>query len=348
MTRVLHVTSVYAGGISRAMATAILAAPQHEHHLLWSGNERPATDHGFISVTPLPNGFVKRVQAVRRTVRELRPDVIHAHSSWAGVFTRIFDVGADVIYQPHCYKFDDPTISGVARTAYRLVEKFLMRRTALVVVLSPHENALAQALDARVARIFVPNAPSIEPVIAPSVGEDLAEVLMVGRVSPQKDPAFFAAVADLVRESRPDVVFRWIGAGPEPLSAVLRRSGVEITGWQNREKLRQTLSGPAIYLHTAVYEGFPLSVLDAAAFGMPIIARTIPPLEGTPLVQIRDVNAAAEAVLEVLSRGESCDRAIAGGARLLETMNSRAQAHALESIYNTFGTEARTYEGSVS
>jgi glycosyltransferase involved in cell wall biosynthesis len=348
VTRVLHVTSVYAGGISRAMATAIASAPQHEHHLLWSGNEKPAADHGFASVTALPSGLVRRIRVVRQIVRALQPDIIHAHSSWAGVFTRLFDVGTDVIYQPHCYKFDDPTISGIARTAYRLVEKFLMRRTALVVVLSPHEDQLARALGAGVPRIFVPNAPSIEPINAPHELGPRNEVLMVGRVSPQKDPTFFARVADLVHEVRPDVAFRWIGAGPEALSAVLRKSGVEITGWQNKEDLRRSLGGPAIYLHTAVYEGFPLSVLDAAAFGMPIIARTIAPLEGTPLLQIKDERAAAQAVIEVLSGGEKCEQAITGGVRLLETMNSSSQARALESIYNTFGTEARTYEGSVS
>src|SRR5690606_21122555 len=53
-TRILHVTQVYAGGISRAITSLVDLSPEVEHHLLWAGNEEPASDVPYASVHTMP------------------------------------------------------------------------------------------------------------------------------------------------------------------------------------------------------------------------------------------------------------------------------------------------------
>ncbi|WP_082500628.1 glycosyltransferase [Agreia sp. Leaf244] len=331
--RILHVTECHAGGISRAIETAVRLTPDNEHHLLWSGKEEPAADGNYASITPLPSSLVARTLAVRRTVNRLQPDVVHAHSSWAGLYTRLLPFGRGVIYQPHGYKFTDSESGRLPRFIFRVVEKFLAPRSAGIAVLSPHEDRLAKSLNARVTRYFIPNAPTMDVREYRATGDALADVVMIGRVCSQKDPVFFADVAREVRRQVPDVRFRWIGDGPSEARQILESTGIEVTGWLNKREVAAALDLPAIYFHSARYEGFPLSLLDAAARRVPIVARRIAAFEGTPILQVDDVSSAARQISLVLTDQQERHEATAAGQELLSSMNSERQAAALKSMY---------------
>lgn len=336
MTRILHVTECYEAGVGRAVNSIVSSLPDHEHHLLWEGADPPSSDATFASTARLSkNPFVARRRIVMAVAR-VKPDVVHAHSSWAGVFTRIRNLRAPVIYQPHCYKFDDPASSQLFRRAYRLVESGLAKRTSAVVVLSPHEERLATELAPSTPRHFVPNAPSVLPrEAAERTGYHTGDtVMMSGRAAPQKDPAFFADVARLVRTARPDTRFVWIGDGP--LRSVLEDAGVEVTGWVDSSALASHLAQPALYFHSAMYEGFPLSILDAVAFEHPVVTRALPAFEGMPIPMAQSAADAATLVIDALAGGPALDHATAAATHLHENLNETAQHAALEDLYATF------------
>lgn len=334
----LHVTECYSAGVGRAIDAAVHVAPHHDHHLLWSGEESPTGRVAFSSVAELPAGLFQRIRATRRQIAEVDPDVVFAHSSWAGVYARAIVTGKPIVYAPHCYKFEDMEGSPFLRRFYWLAEKVLSGRNAVTVVLSPHEDRLAARLNKTGERHFVPNVASALPSAEypPTNYETGATVVMSGRVYGQKDPEHFARVANLVRAVRPDIEFRWIGDGEAAWREELERNGVIVTGWVQPDRMATELSQPFVYYHSARYEGFPLSVLDAAAFEHPVVVRDIPAFEGFALPKATSDQSAATLLLDVLSGGSTLQSAVSGSRDLVDTMNHERQSAALETLYNNF------------
>jgi glycosyltransferase involved in cell wall biosynthesis len=114
-------------------------------------------------------------------------------------------------------------------------------------------------------------------------------VVTVGRVCAQKDPEYFAQAAQAYRGSRPWV---WIGGAdhddPKGQEYLLRlmAAGVEVTGWRERNLCLHMLSEAHVYVHTAAWEGNPVTIYEAAVRGLPIIARDIPAVKAEGILYL--------------------------------------------------------------
>ncbi|WP_188037058.1 glycosyltransferase [Actinotalea sp. JY-7885] len=252
----------------------------------------------FASLHALPDGHLSRLRTLKAVLAALEPDLVHAHSSLAGVYARLV-AQCPVVYQPHCFKFTDPSLSRLRALAIRAVEMCFARRTRVTVALTPHEERTAAELGASVVARLT-NVPSTVHLgtDVPAEAPRPRVVTMIGRVTEQKDPRFFADIAALARVELPELRFRWVGAGEDELERALSDAEVEVTGWLDPARVAGSLRESWVYMHTASYEGFPLAVLDAAAAGLPIVVRPIDAFDGTTL---RRVGSAAQAV-EVLRR----------------------------------------------
>lgn len=332
--RILHVTECYEGGVSRAIDTIARLSPEHDHFLLWEGLADPVSEGLFQQTFKLPEKTLARVTAVNRCATSMNAEVIHAHSSWAGVYARALKPVAPVVYEPHCFVFDDPDRSAISRAAYRLAESLLSRRSNSIIALSPHEEALALSLNSRTEVIRLPNVPTIEVARKTEVDLTDVEVVMVGRLVRQKDPGFFADVASLVREISPSTRFTWIGDGDLSYRNALTNAGVAVTGWIDKGKLETHLRGASVYLHSAKYEGFPLSVLDAAAADLPIIVRDLPCFRGYELLKVETAENAASTINEVLNNHARYTDLNQISRKLLEEMNDGSHKTALAQIYD--------------
>ena len=151
MTRILHVTECFSTGVSRAVRTIAQLTPEHDHHLLYVGLDDPG-DGTFASHRLLPDGTSARIRAVREVADSLGADVVHAHSSWAGVYARALPLSARVVYQPHGYKLTDTSASRPVRFAVAAAESVLGLRSDAVVALSPQEARLARQRGFKVAQ----------------------------------------------------------------------------------------------------------------------------------------------------------------------------------------------------
>ncbi|MFC8190588.1 glycosyltransferase [Cellulomonas sp. NPDC057328] len=331
--RVLHVTECLGGGVPKAMVAVASNATSYEHHVLWpSGNDAP--DGVYASVHVLPAGTWSRVRALRDVLLTLRPDLVHAHSSWAGVLARVVR-GAPVVYQPHAFAFEAPTMARPTRALALAVERALAPATAAYAVLSEDEGRQAARLSRRVPRHVVPNVPSIPVGVAPAAtsAQPSPRVAMAGRVGPQKDPTFFAAVARLSQQRGLPYEFVWIGGGGATDVGRLREAGVRVTGWLDEDALARELGRCGVYLHSAAYEGFPLSVLDALAAGLPVVARRIPALAGTPVPQVVDAAEALDAVHGLMTDPAARQRAMRTRHDVLSEMNPLRQRVAVQGMY---------------
>jgi glycosyltransferase involved in cell wall biosynthesis len=337
--RVLHVTACFAGGVSRAIFAIVDLAPERSHFLLGAGADMSSEDTlRFQETRTMPEGIVARVRAVARMVEDLQIDVVHAHSSWAGFLTRIRSLPVPVVYQPHCYAFE---MAGFARkVAYFAAEVALAPRASAVAVLSPRERTLAARVSPRARQVLLPNVPTVSSRDRSGVEESGAgSVVMVGRLCDQKDPLYFLRVCCEARLLNPNVSFVWVGDGDSNMRDQLVRGGVRVTGWLDPGSVAKELDAAALYIHTARYEGFPLSVLDAAARDLPILVRKISAFDGTSLLQMGTPSEMARTVTRVALEPEFA-RAIRLTSRdLLTDMNPAAQSVALKRLYEPFDTK---------
>lgn len=162
--------------------------------------------------------------------------------------------------------------------------------------------------------VVVPNAlmddhPAVPGSWSPPQDGAAPVVGVVSRVTPQRDPAFFAETSRRIRRHIPDARFVWIGDGDgkdASLVDVLTDAGVEVTGWLSGEELRRQVAGLSLIVHTARWDGFPMAVLEARRIGVPLLVRDIPALRECPATARFDSpdDAAAKAVTILRERSD--------------------------------------------
>ena len=294
--RVVHVTESFASGTAAAIRDYARNYPAAEHHLVYASRSEavvsPLEFTGFNSVTELPPGHLARIRFLRRSMAEVdRPVIVHAHSSKAGVYVRLALRGSvtPIIYTPHCYAFERLDISWPVRQSFRAVEWLLSFNTTCFAPCSPREEELSRWPISRPRVAVVPSVPPAGLVDQRARSSGLTvRIAGNGRVGKQKDPVFFAEAVMAAAKDLPDIKAVWIGGGDAELVDYLTSRGIEVTGWLPRREALGMLSTCDVYLHTALWEGFPISILEANAAGLPVIARNRPYLSGFDMPTVID------------------------------------------------------------
>ncbi|WGX94731.1 glycosyltransferase [Nocardioides sp. L-11A] len=286
--RVLHVIESYGSGSLTAAVQYVHSTPDLEHHLL----RRIRADYVpfgeetlFATVAELPGSGLRSIGTVRRTVRRLSPDVVHAHSSFAGLYARLAlraGRSARVVYTPHCFVFERTDIPRPLRGLYRLVEWALAVNTTVIAGCSAAEARAARAWRTCRRVVHVPNVATVGMATTRPRDSGRPLVVALGRISAQKGVDFFLSAWRELRQRGGDVGALWIGGGDAAGVARLEASGVEVTGWVSRDRVLDLLASARLYLHTAAWEGFPMSVLEAHRSGLPILVRDIPAFHHVP------------------------------------------------------------------
>lgn len=311
MTRVLHVTEAMGGGITSALAAYARSTPDVDHHLVFCerGDFRTgqSLEENFASISNVGRGPRALYRAIPEALKRVRPDILHLHSAWAGAVGRLRSPRVPIIYTPHSFFFERANLSVIPRATARQIERLLAGRTSIAACVSPYETELAQGLGMRAQ--YVPNeAGQLPPDLVRAWGGERArrEVVTVGRLSAQKDPAFFLQVVRDVRARGVDVQWVWAGDGDDECKTQLQSLGVEVTGWAARDVTLNRVATSSLYLHTAAWEGSPMTLLEAEEIGVPIVARSIPALVSMGYPDGLDTpERVADAVVSVVRHGAS-------------------------------------------
>lgn len=286
--RVLHVTEAL-GGVPVSIQHFIDATPYADHYyvaLTLRSHVPTAVPAGLAGSVV---GGVKSPLAWRRAVAEQvaqwQPTHLHFHSSFAGLWGRLRRFGRQrVLYTPHCYAFERGDLPHPVRRSLRVVEALLERRTDVVAAISDREAVLTRQLRrgsrARVVTAFNPVGADVRAPRRGGIASTPPVVGTMGRVTAQKDPAFFLRVVEEVRALRPGLALDWVwvGQGDEEVEARLRASGVRVTGWLSAADAAAELAAIDLYVHTAAWEGYPLAVTEALTAGIPVALRSVPAL----------------------------------------------------------------------
>jgi glycosyltransferase involved in cell wall biosynthesis len=229
-------------------------------------------------------------QLVRHLRRE-RFDIVHTHSSKAGVVgslaARIAGV-PHVVHTVHGWGFHEH-MSPAARRFYVFLERFMARRTDVLVPVSAETMRIGIA--ERIGRPeryrlihsgiplgeFSPDAERRERTRAAlGVDPDAIVVGSVGRLSLQKNPLDFVRVAAGVARRHERAMFVYVGDGPlrGEVEAAIELAGladrIQLLGL--RDDVPDLLRAMDVVVLTSLWEGLPRVVLQALATGVPVFS----------------------------------------------------------------------------
>lgn len=203
----------------------------------------------------------KAYQTIHKYYKQIKPDIVHLHSSAAGFVGRwsIPCSKTKVFYTPHGYSFLMQDGSSLKRLLYWGIEFISAKRAAKTIACSEGEYKEANKLSKN--STFVNNGINtneLQPYIQQS--QPLHHPLKVctsGRILYQKNPKLFNDIAKLI----PDARFIWIGEGD--MKTELIANNIQITGWISREEALKTLQNADVFILPSLWEGLPISLLEA-------------------------------------------------------------------------------------
>ena len=297
--RVLHVAEA-AGGVERYLQTLFKYSDkgQVENILVCSQNydyKKMKSLADRVIVLKMahqinPSSDIKVEKALRRIIKQLKPDIVYAHSSKAGALARIADLGLKnkVIYNPHGWAFNMQQ-SAKKKEMYKWVEKISAHFCDKIVCISDaeRESALREKICKPSKLQVIYNGIDLEEIEKAAsmsraqlgIPEDAFVVGMVGRLSKQKAPDTFVKAAKLIKEKIPNAFFLMVGDGElrGQVENLIHQydlgSSFLITGWVDNPTAYMKIMDVGMLLSR--WEGFGLVLPEYMACGVPIVATNV-------------------------------------------------------------------------
>jgi glycosyltransferase involved in cell wall biosynthesis len=294
--------------------------------------------------------------------RKIRPDIVHTHSSKAGIVGRFAARSAKVpiiVHTIHGMSFNR-TQSWMTQAFYRLLERWAGRSTDCIITVA--DAMTEQSVEAGIAprdkfrTVYSGmNTDWFQPdhydraAIRKSWGFSDEHVVVgtIARLFINKGyekliPAMAAAAA-----RRPELRFVWVGDGAqradyeEELRFRGLRDKTHLTGLVPPNDVAKMAAGMDMLVHASQWEGLPRAAVQALLMRVPVISFDI---DGAPevvipektgmLVRLNDVDALADAIVQL--GGDEAARKTCGQAGrelCLQRFDWRGMVTNIEEIY---------------
>lgn len=230
----------------------------------------------------------KAVCQMKRLIEQLEPDLVHAHTSKAGIVGRAAAAwnGTPCLFTAHTWCFSEGT-SWKWKVVGTPMERLAARWSSAIINVSESNRQLAlrQGVRPRGAMLTLHNGIADTEHRASAGACDVPVVVMVARFSPQKAQAELLEAASSI-----ELPFRIVFVGDGPTRPALQQRaeqlglGGRVKFLGERHDVAEILASSHIFALPTNWEGFPLSILEAMRAGLPVV--------------VSDVGGVREAVLE--------------------------------------------------
>lgn len=245
---------------------------------------------------------------VLKNTWDTRPDIVHAHSSFAGLVVRsvkpFMPRETRVVYCPHAWAFTREGEKANNRVL-ALMERVLSYFSDAIICVSAYEKTEAVAVGIAADKLHViENGISIQNLEYNKVrdpNETRKVVAFVGRFDRQKGfDVFLDVMRQLPTEARGIVIGGAVVNSPEEYDIP---DNVELLGWQPRERVMELYRQADLLLMPSRWEGFALVPLEAMQAGLAVFSSRAGGLQDVVLdgetgrlFDIDEVDAVVEAI----------------------------------------------------
>jgi glycosyltransferase involved in cell wall biosynthesis len=209
---------------------------------------------------------IKVIKELLQLEKQIKPDLIHLHSSIAGGLGRIAYMTSKipVIYTPHGYSFILMGNWTIKCKLYEIFERFLGKSNAITLTCCESENEVAKTITRHTAYIDTGvDIADLHATIDQIQPKKLNRftIYAMGRICIQKQPSIFNEIA----KSVPEAHFVWIGNGE--LEYELTAPNIEKTGWKPRHEAIAMGKGADIYILCSLGEAIAMSLIENLFMG---------------------------------------------------------------------------------
>ena len=310
MIKILYVvTTLGRGGVQEHICQLINQLDPDQYNV-WVAYGNPADHAGILEkagATLVNISLVKSLSIYNDSVSLLKLwrlmkknnfDIVHTHMTKASILGRLAArlAGAKVVIMTGhgLTGILENTISNkFAQKAFVLVEWLWARLFTDIVILVNESDKKSIVFQGIIPKKKIKvvlngiNLTRLTPIKTPiekrkelNISEDVYVIIMVGRLCNQKAPEIFIRAAEKIQTQRNDICFLLVGDGPklkiirEMITDFPFPSQIKVLG--NRYDIVDLLSVSDLFVLPSIYEGMPISILEAMALDLPVIASDVP------------------------------------------------------------------------
>lgn len=302
MRKVLHIA--FAGG-GVDIAVRLITKNVNAHHFEFAVlRESDHADYFNKKGEKIPSEVLKVSRSISfsdlknlvyliKVVKRVSPDIMHLHSAKAGVLGRIVGriLKVPSYYTPHAFSFLSVP-QGKKRSLYILIEKLTRLISYKSEVIACSKSEFQRAIEdigfkKDEVRLFNNSIPQISQnsiELPPEFTLTGDYLCTIGRPSYQKNLVKMIEIIEKLHDMGYKVKLVVLGVGYyspelEKVKGLVSEKGlndyVTLFPWVNRDQGLAILKNSCLYLSTALYEGLPLSIIEAMALKIPVVASNV-------------------------------------------------------------------------
>lgn len=233
-----------------------------------------------------PANDIKALYDVCKILKKEHPQIIHCHSSKAGIIGRIAGkmCGINTVFTAHGWAFTEG-ISSKKRWLYCRIENFVGYFTDKIICVSEYDHQLgANNLPAHKDKMLtlhnaIPDLPQyVRDWETHSVG-DVLHCVVVARFSPPKKNVELLHILRKLLDDGMSLDITFIGDGPDYAKA---RAVTQVLGLESsafflgaRSDVPELLPQYDLLILLSNWEGLPISIIEAMRAGLPVLASDV-------------------------------------------------------------------------
>ncbi len=230
---------------------------------------------------------------IRKILQKEKPDIVHTHSSKAGIIGRFaakFSNITNIVHTIHGFGFND-TQGYLIKKIFIVLERFCAKISKYLIPVSKEninkglENKIGVEKQYRYIKlgIDIKNFKQYDSV--PSLKEELkinaddCLVTTVGPFKPQKNLTDFITIASNILKLNKNFKFAIAGDGQQrsELELLIKKFGISdsvfLLGW--RRDISNILNSSDIFVMTSLWEGLPISTIEAMSCGLAPVVNAV-------------------------------------------------------------------------
>ena len=281
--RILHlIDSLNYGGAETLLMSYVPLLDDHEHVVvtLRGPNSFKKGNYEYIelNINPVRN-IIKAVFAIRKIISEKKIDIVHSHSYWTHVISRLATPGKIKLINHYHFADYDTMKHKTSVKRMILIDKILNHKALTRVAVSDYLGQILQERFPNSKISVIPNFIDCKPpaVKNSSVADKELRVIAVGNCNLEKNYALVIQVFEILKGEPVSIDIIGGGGRLDFFQAEVKRLGLDkIRFCGSVPQAREKMINYDLFLSASISETFGIAVLEGICANLPLLISDIP------------------------------------------------------------------------